>query len=108
MIIIKYRKKKRTNAAYVTCSKKILIISYICGIVLTAITIIGCFMGYDMTAVGTITCIAYGEISVSNAFYYNKAKHENAIKIAFNCIQEMPEKINDNTDIASLINAIKS
>ena len=48
-----------------TCSKKILIVSYICGIILTIITVIGCFIGYDMTVIGTITGIAYGEISVS-------------------------------------------
>lgn len=65
-------------------------------------------MGYDVTTIGTIAGIAYGEISISNAFYYNKAKHENAIKIAFDCIKQMPDKINDNTDIASLINAIKN
>lgn len=91
-----------------TCSKRILVISYICGIALTAITVIGCFMGYDMTAVGMITGIAYGEISVSNAFYYNKAKHENAIKIAFDCISKMPDKVNGDTDMAALINAINT
>lgn len=91
-----------------TCSKRILVVSYICGIVLTIITIVGVFLGYDMYAISTITALAYGEISVSNAFYYNKAKHENAIKIAFDCISKMPDKINDSTDIASLINSIKS
>lgn len=91
-----------------TCSKRILVVNYICGIILTIITILGVFLGYDMSAVSTITVIAYGEISVSNAFYYNKAKHENAIKIAFERIKNMPEKINSNTDIASVINAVKN
>ena len=105
---MKHKIKKYTEKSPMTCSKKILLASYICGITLTLITIIGCFSGYDMTALGMITGIAYGEISVSNAFYYNKAKHENAIKIAFDCMKKMPDKINDNTDIASLINAIKN
>ncbi len=99
-------KHNRKNS--ITCSKKILLASYICGITLTLITIIGSFLGHDMTSLGMITGIAYGEISISNAFYYNKAKHENAIKIAFDCMKKMPDKINDNTDIASLINAIKN
>lgn len=90
-----------------TCSKKILIVSYICGIILTIITVIGCFIGYDMTVIGTITGIAYGEISVSNAFYYNKAKRENAIKIALDCIKEMPDRFDGSTDVASLLMAIK-
>lgn len=90
-----------------TCSKKILIVSYICGIILTIITVIGCFIGYDMTVIGTITGIAYGEISVSNAFYYNKAKRENAIKIALDCVKEMPDRFDSSTDVASLLMAIK-
>lgn len=90
-----------------TCSKKILIVSYICGTVLTLITVIGCFLGYDMTVIGTITGVAYGEISVSNAFYYNKAKRENAIKIALDCVKEMPDRFDNSTDVASLLMAIK-
>ncbi len=73
-------------------SKKILWISYIIGIVLTIITVIGVFMGFDVMVLGTVTGLSYGEISVSNAFYFNKAKKENALKIAFGCSDLSPEK----------------
>lgn len=73
-------------------SKKILVISYIIGIVLTALTVIGVFTGFDVMVLGTITGLSYGEISVSNAFYFNKAKKENALKIAFGCSDLSPEK----------------
>lgn len=73
-------------------SKKILVISYIIGIVLTLITVIGVFMNFDVMVLGTITGLSYGEISVSNAFYFNKAKKENALKIAFGCSDLSPEK----------------
>ena len=72
-------------------SKKILWISYIIGIVLTIITVIGVFMGFDVMVLGTVTGLSYGEISVSNAFYFNKAKKENALKIAFGCSDLSPE-----------------
>ena len=94
---MKHKIKKYTEKSPMTCSKKILLASYICGITLTLIT---------MTALVMITGFAYGEFSVWNDFYYNKAKHENAIKIAFDCMKKIPDKINDNTDIATLINAI--
>lgn len=75
-----------------TTSKKILVISYVIGIILSIITVIGAFMGFDMTALGAITGLSYGEISVSNAFYFNKAKKENALKIALGCADLSPEK----------------
>ena len=46
-------KHNRKNS--ITCSKKILLVSYICGITLTLITIIGSFLGHDMTSLGMIT-----------------------------------------------------
>lgn len=73
-------------------SKKILVISYMIGIALTLITVIGVFAGFDVTVLGTITGLSYGEISVSNAFYFNKAKKENTLKIAFGCSDLSPEK----------------
>ena len=91
-----------------TCSKRILVVSYICGVILTIVTIVGCFLGYDISVIGTITGIAYGEISLSNAFYYNKAKRENAIKIALDCVRQMPDKFDGSTDIVSLLSAISN
>lgn len=73
-------------------SKKIILVSYLIGISLTLITVIGVFAGFDVIALGTVTGLAYGEISVANAFYFNKAKKENALKIAFGCADLSPEK----------------
>lgn len=88
-----------------TCSKRILVVSYICGILLTIITVVGVFIGYEMSTIATITGIAWGEISVSNAFYYNKAKRENAIKIALNIIKN--GNIAEKDDLVNLISVIK-
>ena len=87
-------------------SKKILVISYIVGIVLTIITVIGVFMGFDVTVLGTITGLSYGEISVSNAFYFNKAKRENTIKIALGCTKYSPEKTEEITKIINALGGI--
>lgn len=88
-----------------TCSKRILAVSYICGILLTIITVVGVFLGYEVSVIATLAGIAWGEISVSNAFYYNKAKRENAIKIAISMIKD--ESITDKADLTNLISVIK-
>ncbi len=87
-----------------TFSKKILVISYVIGIVLIGLTVAGVVLEYDVTAIGTITGLAYGEISVSNAFYYNKAKKENTMKIALAAVKETPTEQVD--DIVKLVNAM--
>ncbi len=87
-------------------SKKILWISYIIGIVLTIITVIGVFMGFDVMVLGTVTGLSYGEISVSNAFYFNKAKKENALKIAFGCSDLSPEKAEKVVRLMEVIGGI--
>ncbi|MCX4290142.1 MAG: hypothetical protein OSJ46_11685 [Duncaniella sp.] len=87
-------------------SKKILWISYIIGIVLTIITVIGVFMGFDVMVLGTVTGLSYGEISVSNAFYFNKAKKENALKIAFGCSDLSPEKAEKVARLMEVIGGI--
>ncbi len=66
--------------------------SYIIGITLTVLTVVLTITGFDTMTLGTITGIAYAEISVSNAFYFNKAKKENVLKIAFGCSDLSPEK----------------
>ena len=89
-------------------SKKILWISYIIGIVLTIITVIGVFMGFDVMVLGTVTGLSYGEISVSNAFYFNKAKKENALKIAFGCSDLSPEKAEKVARLMEVLGGIVS
>lgn len=65
-----------------TCSKRIILISYICAIALTLTVVIGTFFGYEMSNVTTVTALAWGEVAVSNAFYYKKAAQENVLKIS--------------------------
>lgn len=65
-----------------TCSKRILLISYICAIALTLTVVFGTFTGYDMGNVTTVTALAWGEVAVSNAFYFKKAAQENVLKIS--------------------------
>lgn len=87
-------------------SKKILLVSYTIGIVMTIITVIGVFAGFDVMVLGTITGLAYGEISVSNAFYFNKAKKENTLKIAFGCADISPEKAEKLTRLIEAIGGL--
>lgn len=63
-------------------SKKIIAVSYVIGIILTVLTVAGIVLGYDVSALSVITGAAFAEISVSNAFYFSKAKKENLLKIA--------------------------
>lgn len=87
-----------------TCSKKILVSSYLIGIVLTIVTIFGAFKCYDISTIGIITSAAYAEIAASNAFYYNKAKKENVLKIALDAADKYAsDKVED---IAKIINSL--
>ncbi len=86
-----------------TTSKKIIAASYIIMILLTALTAVLSVLGYDVMALGTITGLAYAEVSVSNAFYFAKARKENALKIALGCIERQPTK---TQEIAELLNSI--
>ncbi len=86
-----------------TTSKKIIAASYIIMILLTVLTAVLSVLGYDVMALGTITGLAYAEVSVSNAFYFSKARKENALKIALGCIERQPTK---TQEIAELLNSI--
>lgn len=79
-----------------TCSKKIILASYICAILLTLTVVIGSFLDHDMSNVSTIAALAWGEVAVSNAFYYEKAKKENVIKIALNLSHELNQEFDIN------------
>ncbi len=65
-----------------TTSKKIIVASYIILILLTALTAVLSVLGFDVMTLGTIAGLFVGEVTASNAFYFNKAKKENALKIA--------------------------
>jgi hypothetical protein len=84
----------------VTTSKKILLASYFCSICLTLLVVAGTFAGYEMTNLTQIASLAWGEVAVSNAFYYRKAQKENQIKIAIGLSQKLKQEV----DINNLIN----
>ena len=93
------RKTKRKTET----SKIILFVSYIIGIILTVLTAAGIIAGFDVSPLVTVTGLAYAEIGVSNGFYYNKAKKENAMKIAIGFVESNPEKAEQ---LAAVVNAI--
>lgn len=88
-------------------SKKIIFASYTCAILITIITVILAFLDKDIIAMATITGLAWGEVTASNAFYFAKAKQENTIKITADFVNKMRNKINADADLASIINSIK-
>lgn len=81
-------------------SKKILIVSYSVAIVLTLLVIFGTFFNFDASNITTIALLAWGEVSVSNAFYYNKAAKENVPKI----LKDFDKEILEQIDINQFIN----
>ena len=87
-------------------SKKILWISYIITGILTIVTFIAAFVGLDVMALTTITGLAWGEVIASNAFYFNKAKKENTLKIALGTAKENPDQIDNITAILTALGGI--
>lgn len=97
--------KKATEK--LTASKKIIIASYVIGAVLTGVTVVGAFLGSDVSTIGMVTTAAYAEIAASNAFYFNKAKKENALKIALSATKNAsPEKVDDLVKMLSAIGGV--
>ena len=88
------------NKKNMETSKIILLVSYLCAIILTFIVIIGSFMNFDMGNVTTIASLAWGEVAVSNAFYYKKAAKENVPKV----IASLDKDIRDQIDVNQLLN----
>jgi hypothetical protein len=82
------------------CSKKIILASYIIAIVLTIIVIIGTFMGYEVSNIANITSLVYGEVAVSNAFYFRKSAKENVPKV----LGGLPKELWEQIDINQLLN----
>ena len=84
----------------ISTSKKIILASYICAIVLTLIVISGTFMGYDVFNITTIASLSWAEVATSNIWYYKKAAKENVPKI----ISSMPKEFRDAIDVNQLLN----
>lgn len=74
--------------------------SYIVAFILTAIVVIGSIVGYDTSNITTLAGFAWGEIAVSNTFYYKKAAKENVPKI----IASMDKELREQIDVNSLLN----
>lgn len=90
-----------------TTSKVILLVSYIFGAILTGLTVVGVIKGYDVTPLSIITGAAFAEISVSNAFYYWKAKKENVLKISVSAATGTEtEKVDDIVKIITALGGI--
>lgn len=99
--------KNKGDQKIFTCSKIILLVSYLIGVALTVVTIFGAFKGYDVSTIGIVTSAAYAEIAASNAFYYNKAKKENALKIALSAVEKYSaDKVEDITKIVNSLGGI--
>lgn len=81
-------------------SKKILLASYSAAFILTALVIIGTFLGYEVSNITTITSLAWGEVAASNIFYYKKAAKENVPKV----LASLDKEFRDQIDVNQLLN----
>lgn len=92
-----YPKKKRMET-----SKKILWLSYIIGITLTAIVVVCSFKGIECSNITTLASAAWIEISASNVFYYTMNKRLNAPKIVVGLYNDLPDNLKEQVDINCL------
>lgn len=84
-------------------SKAILLVSYIVGITLTIVVIIGTVLGYDMGYVTQLAAAAWLEISASNIFYYTMCKRLNVPKIVMYIYNDLPDEVKSQVDINTLL-----
>lgn len=81
-------------------SKKIILTSYIIAITLSIIVIVGSFLNFNVSEITTIAALVWGEVAVSNSYYYKKSAKENVLKIA----KSIPEEFKEQVDINQLLN----
>lgn len=74
-------------------SKKMVLGSYIVAAFLTIIMIVAMFMEFNTSEFVGVVIAAWAEVTASNAFYLNKAKAENKIKIAKSITDEEADRI---------------
>lgn len=87
----------------VETSKKILGISYVIAIALTLIVVCCAFMNVECTNITTIASAAWLEVSASNVFYYTMCKRLNVPKVVMGIYNDLPEKLQEQVDINSLL-----
>lgn len=96
----KKQTKKNTTVKKLETSKIILLVNYIIAIALLVVTIIGSFMGYDVTGITTVTALVFAEVGASNVYYYKKAAKENVPKI----LSSLSAEFRSQVDINQLLN----
>lgn len=84
-------------------SKKILIISYMISIVLTAIVIVCTFAGIECGYIATLAGTAWIEVSASNVFYYTMCKRLNVPKVVMGIYGDLPQELKEQVDINNLL-----
>lgn len=84
-------------------SKKILIISYIIAIFLTAIIVICTFTGIECGYATTLASAAWLEVSSSNIFYYTMCKRLNVPKVVMGIYSDLPSELKEQVDINNLL-----
>lgn len=90
---------REVNMKKIETSKKILLVSYIAAVTLSVSVILGSFLGLDTADLTTLASLAWGEIAVSNTFYYKKAAKENVPKI----IAALDKGLQNQIDINQLL-----
>lgn len=74
-------------------SKRIVLGSYLIAAFLTFILIIGILLNLNTDGFVNVVLAAWAEVTAANAFYLNKAKAENKIKIAKSITDEEADRI---------------
>ena len=74
-------------------SKKIITVSYAIAITSTVVLIVGTVLNIPMDSFSNIVLALWAEVATVNAFYMNKAKAENKIKIAKSITDEEADRI---------------
>lgn len=86
-------------------SKKLLLSSWIVTIVLTAIVVVGAFVGISTGDIYLLAALAWAELATAHGFYFWKAKNENRAKGVQKLVKELAKEygIDGVARIAELI-----
>lgn len=73
-------------------SKLILVVDFIVAIILTAVVVVGTWLGKEMYQVTTVAACWDAQLTAAVGFYYWKAKNENRSKHAMALVRDLAEK----------------
>ena len=82
-------------------SKKLLIVDYIIFLALLVAKILFPEIDFD-----TVIMAWVGQLAISSAAYYWKAKNENRTKVPINVINSLPEEVREQIDLTQVMIAI--